>query len=76
MRSTYCERGHVVLGDTCSHCARRNKLAVVSNRAKPTAATGLNGTLVELRALKNMLEQTLITEIEYDERRNAVLASF
>jgi hypothetical protein len=76
MRSTYCERGHVMLGGTCSHCARHNRAAAVATRAKPMVSTGPNGTLVELRALKSMLEQALITEAEYDERRNNVLASF
>ena len=65
-----------MLGDTCSHCARRNRLAIVGRRQKATAGTGPNGTLMELRALKSLLEQALITEAEYDERRNFILASF
>ncbi|MDB5236712.1 MAG: hypothetical protein JWR44_3705 [Hymenobacter sp.] len=76
MTSKYCERGHVVLGDTCSHCARRDQLAIASKVAKPSAPTSPNSTLVELRALKIMLGTGLITEAEYDERRNALLASF
>jgi Fe2+ or Zn2+ uptake regulation protein len=31
---------------------------------------------MELRTLKNLLEQGLITEVEYDERRYRILASF
>ncbi|MDO7846944.1 hypothetical protein Q5H92_11290 [Hymenobacter sp. M29] len=76
MQTKYCEHGHILLGDTCSHCARRHRLAIAVRRAKATAGTGPNGTLTELRALKRMLEQALITEVEYDERRNFILASF
>jgi hypothetical protein len=76
MRTLYCKCGHIVLGDACSHCVRRHRLAVASRGKKMTLGTGPNGTLVELRALKSLLEQGLITEADYDERRNFILATF
>lgn len=75
MESQYCKCGHVGSGDTCSHCARRNQLAAVSSFKAPSGA-GPNATLMELRALKTMLESGLIAEAEYDERRNYILANF
>ncbi|MBJ6110025.1 SHOCT domain-containing protein [Hymenobacter sp. BT523] len=76
MESQYCERGHVGRGDTCSHCARRQRLAAFGRKPKPGPVLGPNATLVELRALKSLLDQGLITEAAHDERRNAILASF
>ena len=75
MKEKYCERGHLVLGHTCSQCTQRTLLAT-DEQAKSTAAPALNGTLVELRSLKSMLQKRLITEAEYDERRNNILATF
>ncbi len=75
MKKRYCERGHIVLGDTCSQCAWRANTAA-GEAIKPAAVPALNGTLVELRNLKSMLQKRLITEAEYDERRNYILANF
>lgn len=43
---------------------------------KSAAAPALNGTLVELRNLKNILQKRIITEAEYHEWRNYILANF
>ena len=75
MKKKYCERGHLVLGDTCSHCAQYPNPAA-GGEATPSAAPVPNRTLVELRNLKNSLQKGLITEAEYDERRNNILANF
>ncbi|UOE34107.1 hypothetical protein MTP16_00295 [Hymenobacter monticola] len=45
-------------------------------RPKTALAAGPNATLTELRALKSMLDAARITEAEYDERRNYILATF
>ena len=76
MENTYCERGHLMRGTSCGQCARLNKAGLVSRRTRPAVVTGSNRTLIELRALKGLLAQALITEAEYDERRNALLATF
>lgn len=76
MQSKHCECGHVVLGDTCSHCARRRQLAIAAKAAKSTAYTGFGNIPVEWRALKSLLDQGSITEAECNERRTAILASF
>ncbi len=75
MKRKYCEHGHEVLGDTCSQCARRSNLAAAQEEILAVAPTP-NRTLVELRDLKNLLQKGLITENEYDERRNNILATF
>jgi hypothetical protein len=76
MQSKYCECGHRVLGNTCSRCARRHRL-VLEIKSPPTASKRApDATLTKLRALKSLLEQARITETEYEEQRNHVLATF
>ena len=76
MQSEYCNCGYRVLDDTCSHCARREWLVAAGQGKENAPGSSPNTTLMELRALKNLLEQGAITEAEYDERRNSILASF
>ena len=73
MKKKYCELGHLMSGDTCSYCAQHpNPVA----EGEATAAPAANRTLAELRDLKSKLQKGLITEAEYDERRNNILANF
>ncbi|GAB3850985.1 hypothetical protein GCM10028822_17080 [Hymenobacter terrigena] len=74
-RKKYCEHGHLVLGVTCNECAQRTN-PTTEEKPTPAVPTTPNRTLVELRNLKSMLQNGLITEEEYDERRNHVLANF
>jgi hypothetical protein len=74
-KKKYCEHGHLVLGDTCRQCGRSIDPSIV-REAKPAVAPVPNRTLVELRELKSLLQKGLITEAEYDERRNNILATF
>ncbi|MGY3088925.1 hypothetical protein ACVWYF_001965 [Hymenobacter sp. UYAg731] len=73
MKKKYCEHGHLLAGDTCSHCAQHPNPAA---GGAATVAPAANRTLVELRDLKNRLQKGLITEVEYDEGRNSILANF
>ncbi|MBH8568730.1 SHOCT domain-containing protein [Hymenobacter negativus] len=72
----YCEHGHPVLGGTCSQCAQRMASAAEVEAAPAVAPSTPNRTLVQLRELKSLLQKGLITEAEYDERRNDILANF
>ncbi|MEL5995940.1 SHOCT domain-containing protein [Hymenobacter segetis] len=74
-KQKYCEHGHLALGGTCSQCAQRTKPAT-EQEANPAGAPAPNRTLMELRELKSLLQKGLITEAEYDERRNNILANF
>ncbi|MBD2724217.1 SHOCT domain-containing protein [Hymenobacter armeniacus] len=76
MSSKYCKHGHRVLGDTCSHCARRIQISLMGSKNPTRAGAGPNATLTALRTLKSLLEQAHITEAQYDEQRNHILASF
>ncbi|MDB5269344.1 MAG: hypothetical protein JWP58_2384 [Hymenobacter sp.] len=75
MKKKYCQHGHLMLGDTCSQCAQ-SMAPAAEVAANPAVAPAPNRTLVELRNLKSMLQKGLITEAEYDERRNNILATF
>ncbi|GAB2848580.1 hypothetical protein GCM10027044_04600 [Hymenobacter ruber] len=44
--------------------------------ATPAGTSTPNHTLVELRHLKSLLQKGIITEAQYDERRNNILANF
>ncbi|UOQ99141.1 hypothetical protein MUN81_06515 [Hymenobacter sp. 5317J-9] len=52
------------------------QITLMGGKNTPHLGRGPNATLTELRTLKSMLEQAHITEAEYDERRNYILASF
>ncbi|WP_460616568.1 SHOCT domain-containing protein [Hymenobacter ruber] len=75
MEKKYCQHGHLVLGDTCSQCAQSMAPAAEA-AATPAGTSTPNHTLVELRHLKSLLQKGIITEAQYDERRNNILANF
>lgn len=75
MKNMNCEHGYPLLEGACSRCAWYAKTKAVGG-AKQAAALAPNRTLAELRALKSMPQTGAITEAEYDERHNTILATF